>query len=330
MIWLTWRQFRTRAIVAVVALAGLATYMIILGVRSRTDYPLLVTGCDPASCVATRREFANIYLGHFTALSMLLLAVPGLIGIFWGAPLIASELESRTDRLVWNQSVTRARWLTVKLVVVGLAAVVTAGVLSALLTWSASRFDQYWGTRFTATVFGARNLVPAGYALFAFVLGAVLGLVLRRTLTAMAVTAAVFVAVQIVVPLAIRPHVMAPVTTTVHFDGDAMAHADGFGIGPGGARIQNYTLPGSWAMSSSHEVVNADGSAVTGEQLQPCMARGPGNSEGCLGTLNLRFSYTYQPGERYWSFQWIELCGYLVLSVLIAGAGFRWLRRRPS
>ena len=330
MIWLTWRQFRVRAIVAVAALAALATYMIILGVRSRTDYPSMVTGCDPAECTVTRHEFTNAYLGHFTLLSMLLLAVPLLIGIFWGAPLIASELESRTDRLVWNQSVTRTRWLAVKLAIVGLAAVVTAGLLSLLLTWSASRFDQYWGTRFTATVFGARNLVPAGHTLVAFVLGTVLGLVLRRTLTAMAVTAAALVVLQVAVPVVIRPHLMSPVTTTVRFDGDALAHADGFGIGPGGARIENYNLPGSWAMSSPNQVVNADGSAATHEQLQPCMAQGPGKADGCLGTLNLHFTYTYQPGSRYWAFQWIELSGYLVLSVLVAGFGFWWLRRRPS
>ena len=31
------------------------------------------------------------------------------------------ELEERTDRLVWNQSVTRTRWLAVKLGVIALA-----------------------------------------------------------------------------------------------------------------------------------------------------------------------------------------------------------------
>jgi len=42
------------------------------------------------------------------------LATPALLGIFWGAPLIARELETGTCRLAWNQSVTRTRWLTVK------------------------------------------------------------------------------------------------------------------------------------------------------------------------------------------------------------------------
>ena len=36
-------------------------------------------------------------------------------GIFWGAPLLARELETGTYRLAWTQSVTRSRWLITKL-----------------------------------------------------------------------------------------------------------------------------------------------------------------------------------------------------------------------
>jgi hypothetical protein len=44
-------------------------------------------------------------------------------------------LEAGTLRLAWNQSVTRARWMTVKLGLLGLAAAITAGLLSLELTW---------------------------------------------------------------------------------------------------------------------------------------------------------------------------------------------------
>ena len=56
-----------------------------------------------------------------------MLALPALIGLFWGAPLIARELEAGTHRLVWNQSVTRGRWLAVKLGLIGLAAAAATG-----------------------------------------------------------------------------------------------------------------------------------------------------------------------------------------------------------
>ena len=39
---------------------------------------------------------------------------PALMGMFWGAPLVAREFEAGTFRLAWNQSVSRTRWLVVK------------------------------------------------------------------------------------------------------------------------------------------------------------------------------------------------------------------------
>ena len=51
---------------------------------------------------------------------LVILVAPAIIGIFWGAPLIARELEAGTFRLTWNQSITRTRWLTVKLALIGI------------------------------------------------------------------------------------------------------------------------------------------------------------------------------------------------------------------
>ena len=140
------------------------------------------------------------------------LALPAIIGVFWGAPLVARELEAGTHRLVWTQTVTRTRWLATKVGLIGLAAMAAAGLLSLVMTWwsgpidrprsragrartgsSASRGCRRW-------MFDARGIAPIGYAAFAFALGVTAGLVLRRTVPAMAVTLAVFVAVQIAMP----------------------------------------------------------------------------------------------------------------------------------
>ena len=58
-------------------------------------------------------------------LNVLAVVLPGIIGILWGAPLVAQELETGTYRLAWTQSVTRTRWLAVKLGVLGLVSAVT-------------------------------------------------------------------------------------------------------------------------------------------------------------------------------------------------------------
>ena len=74
-----------------------------------------------------------------TWLGVLVIVVPGIIGLFWGAPLVARELEAGTFRLAWTQSVTRTRWLAVEArrrrPGVSMA---VAGLLSLMVTWWAS------------------------------------------------------------------------------------------------------------------------------------------------------------------------------------------------
>ena len=112
--------------------------------------------------------------------------VPALIGIFWGAPLIARELETGTHRLAFNQSITRTRWLATKLAIIGTATAATAGLLSWAVTAWAHHIDHATGNAIRPQFFGARGIVPIGYALFAFALGVTLGMLIRRTVPAMA------------------------------------------------------------------------------------------------------------------------------------------------
>jgi ABC-type transport system involved in multi-copper enzyme maturation permease subunit len=126
--------------------------------------------------------------------------VPPLIGIFWGAPLIARELEAGTHRLVCNQSVTRTRWLATKLAVVGGAAAATVGLLSWAVTAWAHHIDHAKDDRITPLVYGARGIVPIGYAVFAVTLDLTLGMLIRRTVPAMAATLAVYVAAVLSMP----------------------------------------------------------------------------------------------------------------------------------
>ena len=107
---------------------------------------------------------------------------------------MARELETGTHRLVWTQSVTRTRWLAVKLGLIGLVSVAASGLLSLIVTWWSSPIDRVNMNQFTS-VFDQRDVVPIGYAAFAFVLGVAGGLLARRTLPAMAATLVAFVTV---------------------------------------------------------------------------------------------------------------------------------------
>ena len=132
MIRFTWLQFRAQAVVVAGALALLA--IAAAGLLHRDDGTV------------------RLWLG------VLVLVAPGLIGMFWGAPLVAREFEEGTFRLAWTQSVTRTRWMAVKLAVVGLASMAAAGLLSLVVTWWSGPLDRADLNQFAT--FDQRGIVP--------------------------------------------------------------------------------------------------------------------------------------------------------------------------
>ncbi|QLQ36524.1 hypothetical protein [Micromonospora robiginosa] len=325
MIWLTWRQFRTQAVVAVAALVVAAALLLWLGVSIRHAYDAVVACATPAACASTRDALLSRYGAPVAVAGIVLLALPAALGAFWGAPLLARELEAGTYRMVLTQGVTRTRWLLPKLVLTGLSAVVLTGTYSLLLTWAASRFDQVQGDRFTPLTFAARGLTPLGYALFAFLLGVAASLLLRRSVPAMAVTVAVVAAVGAAVPVLVRPHLASPITTTVAFTPDTVRRSQ-LNIATE-LQVGNYVLPGAWVLNRWHDLRDADGNKVTARAVDDCLGGTPEQAAPCLAGRSLHFEISYQPADRYWRFQVIELGGYLVLSALLAVAALRRMRR---
>jgi hypothetical protein len=334
MIWLTWRQFRIQALVAASALVVVAAVLAATAPHlSRLYDSAGVSACGPTGgCAAADDYLAElnvagggdaVYMAGIAAVYFL----PGLIGIFWGAPLISRELETGTFRLAWNQSVTRNRWLSVKLGLVGLSAMAAAGLLSLLVTWWAAPIERAARRastskvlidRFGPVLFGARGVAPIGYAAFAFALGVAVGVVARRAIPAMALTLAVFVGVQGTVALAVRPHLMSPASTTVALDSPSIA---GFFIN--GARLTvngNTRLPGALVVST--RTLDAAGKPFDGTVPQIC--RDPGSSpDACrsaVAALRLQQVVDYQPADRYWTFQWLETGIYAGLTLLMTGA----------
>src|SRR5262249_52397812 len=152
--------------------------------------------------------------------------------------------------------------IVVKLTVVGLAAVMTAGLMSLMISWWASPVEDalHLGSgnsavtfsRIGPLVFDARGIVPLGYAAFAFALGAAAGVLLRRMLPAMAVTLAIFAAVQVLVPSVVRPHLIAPVTATAPLNVSTAGINVQSGPGGHGAVLTvagTMPLPGAWVLS---------------------------------------------------------------------------------
>ena len=210
-IWLTWRQFRTQ-------------FLAVYGLVAAACVWLAVTGPALARLARRNDDVYDVLTSNdrllFNGGIAVLAVAPAVLGIFWGAPLVARELETGTYRLAWNQSVTRGRWLAAKLGFSVLATAVAVGILTTAITWWAHPIDGASGSqhgslasRLTPISFAMRGIVPVGYAVFALLLGTLIGLILRRSVPAMALTLAIYVFVQIAVPLWVRPHLVPPTTT---------------------------------------------------------------------------------------------------------------------
>jgi ABC-type transport system involved in multi-copper enzyme maturation permease subunit len=354
MIWLTWRQFRGAAAMMSAALAALAVVLALTGPGLADDYSTGIAACTNQSggCSGFVDRFFQDHQNAFLAVTAVVLVLPALIGLFWGAPLITRELEAGTHRLVWNQSITRTRWLSVKLGLVGLAAMTAAGLGSLAVDWWSNPIDKTAANypRMEPLLFDARGIVPIGYAVFAFALGVTVGMLVRRTLPAMAITLAVFVAVQIAMPLLVRPHLSTPNRSTIEITG---SNLDGLRLPPGNAPIRAFVrtpeggaFAGAWILSS--QAVDASGRAVTsipvsrsgacappqgGPAQQPAGADPGAELSACFAEikrLGYRQRVSYHPSSRFWAFQWYETGIYIALALGLAGFCFWRLRHRLS
>ncbi|MFI5892375.1 ABC transporter permease subunit [Actinoplanes sp. NPDC051513] len=339
MIWLTWRQFRTQAVVGFVAAAAIAVvFLVTRGALIDLARDMGYTGCT-TDCGTFADQFVRQaqkdYFGRLMfAGSVLLFVLPVLIGLFWGAPLVARELETGTHRLVWNQTVSRNRWLAVKLGGVGLATVAVAGLISWAFTAWASPLDKANGWM-TPDIFTVRGVVPIGYAAFGFLAGVTIGMLLRRTVAAMAVTLVVVGVAMFLVIAFLRPHLVEQTTYTGTLTAESIG---GISLSPGDAdrdiRVEpEAPVEGAWVLSNV--VVNASGVAWHGPyDPQFCGPGAPGDGpQGCarwIASQDLKQKVIYLGADKFWALQWRELGVLVGVSALLAIFCFWWIRRRVA
>ena len=348
MIRLAWLQARIQTMVTVAGVAALAVVLALTGsnlahLYSTNIAPCVANGdCSPT----TLNSFLHNYSGLRNGLDILVLFVPALIGIFWGAPMVARELEAGTFRLAWTQSVTRTRWLAIKLGVTLVITMAVAGLLSLMVTWWAHPFDRVRADAFT--YFEQRNIAPIGYAAFGFVLGVAAGVLIRRTLPAMVTVLVVFTAARVAMNHWVRSRLIAPLHLTSALDPDSTGYGRR-GSGPASLDPRAPRLPDAWIYST--RIVDNAGHGLTNEVLtSTCPQLSIENAPRALGSATRQQAppdiqaalrdcvtavgkqyhtlVTYQPASRYWAFQWYELAIYLGAAAVLAGACVWAIRRR--
>ena len=222
MIWLTWRQHRLQMLFGAAVLVLLAVFMLPSGFGIDSTFRgsglaqcLAIPGRD---CHALESLFSHRYTGlQFTI--PLFLILPALIGVFWGAPLVAREVEQGTHRLAWTQGISRLRWAGTKVIVLAGVTVVGAALLSMLVSWWSRSFVAASDDRLSPGVFDLRGVVPIAYALFALAVGVAAGTLIRRTIPAMVASLGTYAGVRLAVDLLFRSHFASPRTVSYSFFG---------------------------------------------------------------------------------------------------------------
>lgn len=311
---LVWRLHRNQAVFAAAALAALTAVLLITGSVMANDYDAALASCRATQSCSELGSQLFRGDGMIIDLVNLTVVVPLLFGLFWGAPLLAKELEDGTHNLVWTQSVPRRRWLSSTVGWALLAAAVWGGAMAVLVSWW--RYpENALDSRFGA--FDIQGVVPVAYALFAVAVGIAVGSVVRRVLPALAVTIAAFVAVRVPIAVYLRPHFLAPLRATFPV------------MSPG-------QLPaGAWELTRSLVGPGGAASGVSDVSSVPAACQTYGfQSKGivgqCLAQHGYRMAVTYQPDSRFWTFQGIETGIFLVLAGVLVAFAFRWVLHRDA
>jgi len=320
MAWVTWRQHRI-ALAGVAALLGAwAVYLWLAGLQLHHAYAA-ATACHPASSLACGEiisEFNVTYGDPALTAAVLLQVVPALIGAFVGAPVLARELETGTFRYAWTQGFGRWRWALAKLVPLAVVVTAAAGAFSVLFSWYFEPFfADGWQIPFGPIVFDLRGDAFAAWTLAAFAIGALAGMLIRRVVPAIAATLAAWAGLALTAALYLRQHYAVPLrTSNLNVPGSAWIMS------------QWWTKGGKFAFANWHD--------APASLVRRCSAAGP-LGKGSPGTLYQCFAqhgYTqwtsYQPGSRFWPFQWIEGGWLLALSVLLIAATVWLVRRRAA
>jgi hypothetical protein len=330
MIWVTWRQHRAQLLGGAIALALLGTILLLTGPGMASSF----RHSGLASCLSTRGadcgDLADRFLNQYNNMwfvAVLFLVVPAFVGVFWGAPMVARELEQGTHRLAWTQGVTRRRWLSAKLGGILAATLLAAAILSFTIARWSYPLVRASDDRFIPPVFDLRGVVVGGYALFAVALGVAFGTLFRRVVPAMAATIGGYAAVRVPIDVWLRRRFMSPKVNSIPF---LLKGGPGTVLGRGDWVLSSRIVDAAGHALGTHGGIDIDLIAHRCPNLQGVTFPGPDDMATCLQHIGARTVNVYQPGSRYWPFQFIELSIFVLLAAGLVAFTFWWVRRRVT
>ena len=311
MIWATWRTHRSVFISSIVVAVALAIWLAITGAMEANSW-VVFTGhhCSidfPGSSLVCMNSLSGV--GNFSSANAALCgALPALLGMVLGVPLVASEIQQGTNRLAWTQSITRTRWLLVKIGISALFTVVIVGALAPLVWWWTEAAQR---SHIQPATFDVSGIVEVAYALFAFLLGVALGTLIRRSGWAFAACVPIFALVRAGIRLYIRPGLVSPATASVN--ASASIGNNDWLLNSGFVPLGRSTPSPGQTWSSNNSVIQSCQNFAPGGQK-------PAHDTAYCEKLNhLHYVVQFQPASHFWALQGVESGIFLILAGILLG-----------
>jgi len=322
--WVAWRHYRSTLVATIAGLAVIAGFLVFDGERMRAAYAAYRT-CTPVNspnCEFAWEAFRDGY-GQPGFIGVILMLLPGIIGAFAGAPLLARELETGTFRFAWTQGVGRMRWAVALLVpgAVGVAAILAG--FGALVGWyNQPLVEAGIMPRLRSTIFPITGVAGAGWALAGFALGVLAGLLWRRVLPALGTACAAWFGLAFLAAGVLRLNYLTPLTTTSLELSNTDLTIDQWWT-KGGVRVSDADV---------NSALQAIGVQVADGGTSGAVRAPSGTVDPVQYLLSHGFQQvtSYQPDSRYWTFQWIEFGWLTALSLLLLGLTLWLLHRRAA
>jgi hypothetical protein len=337
MIWVTWRSHRLVLLLLIAVLAGLAVWMAfvahtfdVASMLQRANRCPIAYGGQRSYCTGNQADALIIIY--------ILFALPCVLGLTMGVPLVAGEFHNDSNRLAWTQTISRTKWFVTKWLLVGIGLLVISALFQVVVNWWFGSLNlQILGVpfghgmaydRIQPALFQVTGVVPIAYTLFAFSLGVALGAVIRRTPWAIVVAVLAYGAAAVVMVVTVRPQLMpqtfvpsgAQSWATEYASGSAPAFQEPWDLGSGYRYEPGYRPP-----------VGAPSADTVG---QTCESLDNGSSVApyhhCMTRHHLQEGELYQPADDYWPLQWKEAAIYGGATIVLLGLGLWSVRRWRS
>ena len=322
----SWVVHRTTFLVLGALFVALAAGIVVRGLSVHRDYTqFMAKGClGHATTKGCPQLLAAVGSeeSFLSNMAVLLHLVPLVAGVFIGAPLISREIESSSFRFTWTQGMGRLRFELRRYLLLTGSIVVIAVVLGLLIGWLAHPIERVGLTsHWDATLFDTTPLVLPAWAFFSMAAGTLIGLAVGRTVSAMAMTA---VPVGGLLAFGAIPR----------FGGTPGLIGRVLQLGPPVARSKHYLPAQPWNEPSQGVGFGPRGSWLVRSWVTTPRGRvlSPTQAFVLLGhhraqLQHYRFWYSYQPADRYWTFEAIFALALVIVGALFVVALVQLLRR---